>query len=222
MIKTYIAHCTSLVSRKKFQLLQLKQQGFDNIEFYEDYDGNRLNEDIINQYYDRNLENQYSRYSMWFPGERTRVLRNSEISLAIKHIEIYKKIANGSDPYALILEDDSVLCDNFLHKFEQYMLQVPSDFDMIFVSDGCNLKSNNIQEGKYVYRKEHPATRCTGAFVVTKKACQELLTTLIPFTLPIDWELNYQLYIHKHNVYWFEPALVKQGSEIGLFQSSVR
>jgi hypothetical protein len=62
----------------------------------------------------------------------------AKISLIKKHIHVYGMIANSYDQ-ALILEDDAILCDSFLNKFNEYVKQVPADYDMVFIGDGCNL-----------------------------------------------------------------------------------
>ena len=40
--------------------------------------------------------------------------------------------------------------------------------------------------------------------------------------LPIDWELNYRFLKLDMNVYWHEPGLVVQGSELGIYKSEIR
>ena len=220
-IKTYIVHCKSLISRKHYMLNQLEKLGFSNYEFYENYDGNELKDNDIACYYSNNLQEQYDKYKMWFPYEPTRILKKSDISVTIKYCEIYKKIADGNDDFAIIFEDDSILDENFCQKFNTYMKQI-QNFDMIFMASGCDLHAKNIISECNVYKMNHPSTRCVGATAVKKKTCQDLLKTILPFHLCIDWELNYQLYKHNHEVFWFEPPIVTQGSESGLFKTSMR
>jgi len=38
----------------------------------------------------------------------------------------------------------------------------------------------------------------------------------------IDFELNYQMCSHQMNVYWWEPPIVKQGSQCGLFKTEIQ
>ena len=51
---------------------------------------------------------------------------------------------------------------------------------------------------------------------------KKVLDTIIPFTFPIDFELNYQLSLHDMNVYWWEPPIVQQGSQCGLHRSAIQ
>ncbi len=221
-LQTYIVHCKSLVPRKTFMKSQLTREGFTNVDFYEDYDGDELTESIIKKYYDDSFEKQYNKYKMWFPREVPRLLKKSDISVTIKYIEIYKKIAERKENWALILEDDSIIQTGFKESYHSLIHQTPEDWDMIFLGSGCNLKSENMTADIGVYPKSHPATRCVSATLVKKQTCIDLLETIVPFHLCIDWELNYQLYLHNHKVFWWEPPLIKQGSETGLFSTSMR
>jgi len=201
---------------------QMKFHRFSNYGFYEDFDGNELTNDIIEKYCNLSFEEQYNRFKKWFPHAQPREMRLSDYSVTIKYIEVYKKIAEGNDPYALILEDDSILDTDFVLKFRKMYEETPKTYDMIFLGSGCNLHAENIVDGKSVYLKGHPAARCVSATVIKKETCQTLLETIIPFSLCIDWELNYQMDLHNHEVYWWEPPLVLQGSEIGVYKTSMR
>lgn len=222
MLKTYIVHYKPLIARREFMSRQLKHHKFENVKFYTEYDGNELTQEIVEKYYSTDFIIQKTKYDIWFPTNLPRILKPSDISVTIKYIKIYEEIANGTDDYALIMEDDSVLDKEFVPKFNKLFDETPKTFDMIFLGSGCDLHAENMKPGISVYRKSHPAARCVSATVVSKKACQNLLKTIIPFHLCIDWELNYQMYIHNMEVYWWEPPLVQQGSETGLFKTSMR
>ena len=98
---------------------------------------------------------------------------------------------------------------------------------MIFPGNGCNLRiqPSRIKENQVAYKKEHPATKCTDSYFIKLSAAKKLLTTIKPFNIAIDWELNYQLKLHNFNVYWFEPFLVQQGSTgagTGIWQTAIQ
>jgi GR25 family glycosyltransferase involved in LPS biosynthesis len=224
-IKTYILHCKKFKERKFFienQIIKL----FSNYEFYEDYDADDLTQDSIKKYYDPCPEKQLFKFKLWFEQNRgnatARLLNSAEISLTIKHYEVLQKIANSSDPYGIILEDDVIFDSNFLKLFKKYLNETPKDFDFIFLGSGANLKPENISPDKIVYLKNHPASKCTDSYVVTRKAANDIIKTYLPFNICVDYELAYQMYLHNHKVYWWEPSLIKQGSEVGLFKSSLR
>lgn len=219
-IKIIIPHCKNLPERKINLINQLNQNNLYNFTFYENYDGNEI-ENISTNYYDNNINNQIIKTKNW-PGFVYRPLKLSEISLCIKYFHIFELIANGNDDYVLILEDDVILHDNFISNFTNYFKETPNTFDAIFIGSGCNLKPKNIIPGCKVYKKEHPATKCTDSFIISKKCCQKIVKTFLPFSLPADWELNFQFFKHNCEVYWWEPAIVSQGSQTGKYKSSIQ
>ena len=106
----------------------------------------------------------------------------------------------------------------------QNIERTPEDWDYIFIGSGCNLRINPklVLPEKVAYKKEHPATKCTDSYCITFSAAKRVLSTILPFTLPIDFELNYQLERHDMNVYWWEPPIVVQGSQCGLYDSELQ
>ena len=111
---------------------------------------------------------------------------------------------------------------HFLQLFQKYLSETPKNFDVVFMGSGANLKPTNIIPDKIWYLKTHPASKCADSYLITKKAANEIVQTYTPFNICSDYELAYQMYLHNHKVYWWEPSLVKQGSEMGLFKSSLR
>ena len=158
------------------------------------------------------------------PSVSFREISKGEISLCHKHIEAYKDIVENKYSAALILEDDVILAKDFVELFNQNVERTPEDWDYIFIGSGCNLRINPklVFPEKVAYRKAHPATKCTDSYCLTLSAAQKVLSTIIPFTLPIDFELNYQLERHDMNVYWWEPPIVIQGSQCGLYGSALQ
>jgi hypothetical protein len=41
---------------------------------------------------------------------------------------------------------------------------------------------------------------------------KQIVGTLFPFAEVLDWELNYQLTLHKSISYWLDPPIIRQGS----------
>ena len=150
-------------------------------------------------------------------------LSKSEISLAYKHIRAIEDILENKVQTALILEDDVVFGESFVDKFNFNLMNTPRDWDMIFIGSGCDLRvpAHIRQEGKVAYRKDHPASKCTDSYLINYDAAVKLYKTLPPFTMPIDFELNHQMREHNMSVYWWEPPIIKQGSQCGLYTSEI-
>lgn len=60
----------------------------------------------------------------------------------------------------------------------------------------------------------HPyySTRTTDAMIFKVSMLEKILTTFFPFKDIIDWELNYQLSLHKAVALWLDPPIIRQGS----------
>jgi len=156
------------------------------------------------------------------------------MSLYLKHIYTYKVIAEHYE-HALIMEDDVILCEGFATKLNTYISQLPECYDMLFIGDGCDLhiQKDRLIQGQYIYEKcLEPtswgglgATRCTDSYIVSKKCAKTLYDYICnlkyQIDLPIDWWLNVAARDNQLKVYWAEPTIVSQGSEIGLFNSSI-
>ena len=213
-MKTYIVHYDKLVDRKKYMDYQLQINKLC-YEYVSNYGKDKL---TLN---DKNM---------------FRNISDSEISVCLHHIESFKKIANSNDDYALIFEDDAILCDNFKNKLDKYLLYLPANWDMLFISDGCGLHipKNILKNNQFIYLKDNfpskngglGATRCLDSYLITKKCAQKIVDKLTQpnYTVlcPADHWLNHVIRNNKFNVYWCEPTIVTQGSEKKIFSSSIR
>tara|TARA_R110002051_G_scaffold324514_1_gene422105 strand:- start:833 stop:1441 length:609 start_codon:yes stop_codon:yes gene_type:complete len=155
---------------------------------------------------------------------RYRRLEDGHASLGCKHIQAYKDIVFNRYKSSLILEDDVILCDSFEEKFNLFLSQTPSDWDFIYIGSACGLRVDwcEVNPEQSAYKRYHPASKCTDSYCIKLEAAEKILETIIPFSCPIDFELNYQMELHNMNVYWWEPTLVEQGSHKGLYGSSIQ
>ena len=213
MIKIFVLHYSKLTKRKNHILEQFKTHNITNFEFIEKYDKDEITESE----------------SIIFD----KTYKKSTMSLHLKHNYIYNLIAENYDN-ALIFEDDVILSDNFIDKLNNYMHQLPKDWDMLFIGDGCNLhiEKHIIKPDINIYKKcLHPtiwggdgASRCTDSYLVSKKCANKLCEYInnldYKIKLPIDWWINVAARDNNLNVYWAEPTIVTQGTITGLFKTS--
>jgi GR25 family glycosyltransferase involved in LPS biosynthesis len=205
-IKIFVLHYTKLVDRKASILRQFQEQGITNFEFIELYDKDTLTPAQL-QKFEQNL-------------------KPSEISLFLKHIYVFHQIASKYDE-ALILEDDVILAPNFLPTLNTYRQQLPPDYNLFFIGDGCDLHvpKENQKEGQNVYERGvdplpwggNGASKCTDSFMINK-ACARRFTshfTVVEKTTPyqIDHWINKTARLLRPKVFWAEPTIVTQGSE---------
>ena len=61
-------------------------------------------------------------------------------------------IQKSNFKYNLVLEDDAILDKDFVSKLTRGLKQLPDDYDMLFLGDGCNL---HIESSKNKSRQIH-------------------------------------------------------------------
>jgi len=218
---TYILHCKKLTARFPFMNDQMINHGFTNVKWYTKDDAIDQEGKDLTGIYD-GLRPECGEKMTIYNGNchAPRELRAPEISLSTKWGNVLKLIADGDDEHVLILEDDALLCENFTDSFMNYLQSTPSDWDMIYLGEGCNLHAE-YTEGTHAYLKEHPASRCTDSVLIKKTAAEKIATTWFPFDHNADFELSWHQYHHDLKVYWWEPTLVTQASQNGMFDSAL-
>lgn len=202
-MKTYICHWSKLSERKVYLSQIISSLGINDVEWVESYD--KDNWDV------EKIKNEYPKVFDLNPSGRH--LKKSEISLLLKHCYIIKEVANGNDHYALVLEDDAQLCDNFLNLLKEYIAEMPEDWDIGWPGDCCNLSLYHFYkeqyiEGKRIYAKEH--SRCTHCFVLSKTGANKILGEISIACEGSDFFYSQLIQKHKLNNYWFEPPLATQ------------
>ena len=232
MVKIFICHYTPLVERRDSLQAQLDEYGLTNVEWVTEKDLVGLD---LKDYYDGSEERLKKRNETAFKsfnyGSQPQ-LTKACTELTTQHVLAYKRIVEQDLQSAVVFEDDVILGKNFAARLEQYMEELPSDWDIFYFGGGhsSSLRSKmsfseriRCWRGKqHVFRRENRQSRWTDSYLVNRKAAETLLTTVIPFSYPIDWELNYQQAIHEMNIYWGEPTISKQGSGRGVYESSLR
>ena len=202
MIKVFVVHYKKLTDRKIHILNQLKLHNITSCEFIE------IDRDELACENMQAFEPNFS---------------NSQIAIALSHFYAYNQIMKHYD-YALILEDDAILSPNFTDRFKQYLFELSSDFDMLFIGNGCNLhiSPDKLIPNQHIYKTG--TSRCTDSYVVSKKCatqiCKYIATLNHSINIPIDWWLNDAARDNNFNMYWTEPTIVTQGTQNGTFQSS--
>jgi len=154
-------------------------------------------------------------------------INDGEISVALHHIECFKKIVENDYEYALILEDDVILSDNFMNTLNNYISQLPDIWDMLFIGDGCNMHiKNRLINNPHSNIYLNNFTRCLDSYLITKRCASIILERMqMPnyrIIRPVDLWLNDVIRNNKFNVYWSEPTIVTQGSINGTYKSCLR
>lgn len=197
----------------------------------------RLSESLTRERIIGEFVDHYDRASL--PSEETRIfdqrrrgwigrrpLSKALMAITLTHLECMRRIAADDTP-ALVLEDDAILAEGFADKLDQCIRQLPMDWDILFVGDGCgfHIPSSLIEAGRLVYWKGREAsdwggdgaTRCTDSYLLHPRCAREVLAFVErsagSIRKPVDWWLNDVIRQLGLEVYWAEPTFVTQGSQ---------
>ena len=226
--KIYIIHAPDLKDRRASLDVQLSKLNFDikNVEWRYTYHRSSVPADIKNKYYksDRKTHDIKKAY---VPGYRADLygflhLTDGYIAVALEHIFALEKIVQDRTSMAMVIEDDVIFCEDFSNKLVHYMNQLPLDWDIFYPGAACNQHLPQTDPNKNVYLHPKKLTRTACCYILKLETVKKILKTIIPFTMPIDFELIYQHHINNLNVYWGEPGLTGQGSETGVYKSLFR
>lgn len=225
-MRAYVAHYKKLAERKAALEERLKDSDLD-VRWVE-YEPTSY---ILNKYTKSKSDwlKKVSPFVNQYGEVPFRELKRSEISLLYKHIIILCDIMfdnESKDDYALVLEDDVVLADDFEKQIKEVIKEASrlENWDAIFLGNGCNLRISpkQLRPGQRLYNKNHPAAKCTDSFLIKKSAAIKVYSNLNKFVLPIDFELNYWFWALNMDIYWLEPPIVQQGSQNGLYKSEIQ
>ena len=209
-INIFICHYTKLEQRKKHILDQLNKLNNIKITFIDEYDAEDINQETDRQYFLEDKE-EWLKRCKWYceitsRNLRSRKLRISEKSLALKHFTALKKIKEMNIGYGLIIEDDAIFCDNFLEKITQIISELPDDWDLYFPNSYRNMFGlDNVSPNlnKSIFKKKNPSSAYTISYLINKKCCDSIISTIEKnkIVFPIDWEYNWIYKILNLNVY---------------------
>mgnify|MGYP006083071695 FL=1 len=213
-LKVFVIHYTALKKRKEFLLNEFSKHSI-NYHFIEDYDRDKLLKKDLKIFHTK--------------------LPKYQCAISLSHIDAYQKILNSNYKYNLIFEDDVILDDKFQNKLENGLKQLPDDYDMLFIGNGCgfHIKSSIVQQNKFIYKKcvkptswgGNGGTRCTDSYLVSKKCAKKLKKYILTLKnksikLPVDWWLNNVIRYLNLKIYWMEPTIVTQGTRTGKYKTS--
>jgi len=219
MIPVYINHHDVLVDRKKYLETVIK-----NCIWVTEPTKENITDQQINEWYLNSSEAWNAKCQPLYSGMGHYPLTKGSIVCNLGHIEGWRQFLESNEAYGVFLEDDAIIeCDNFENKIEEVLTDPPNDLDVLFIGGGFD--HNSITKTKTIvkenfYLKHHPATNCACSYILTKESAKKLLDSIKPFTLSIDFELNYWFYKHNLNVYHYIPYFVKEGSKTGQYTSA--
>jgi glycosyl transferase family 25 len=123
-------------------------------------------------------------------------LNEGEIGLTKTYFDLWKIITTQQEEYAIVLEDDALLTDDFFRDLKELLNSItPSDFLDISGKKGFYKMNSNGLVSKFLV----PALQTTGQ-IIGKKAAHSLSHNLTSYYSPID-VLKQDVFKHKTPVF---------------------
>ena len=138
------------------------------------------------------------------------IASKSMIGCGISHINIWKNIIKEKISKCLILEDDFILTDDFLNKFNNIINKAPVNYDIIFLTNNIihnkNFKLYDINE--YFY-KQLLISQTVG-YIITLNGANKILKYINKVSYHIDFELCISSLLYNFNIISVNEPLVYQ------------
>lgn len=195
----YVVHCKALTDRKKYLVVALRVSGMD-AEWVEVMDWDEVPSRLIRERVTQDA------------------LTPQEVSLFLKHERIFRNVIERGQRSALILEDDVVLPADFCARFAESVRHIPLEYDLIFMGESCDM---HVTLERNPFFGMATRSRSTCAYLVTNRCCRTILDEPDSINLPIDLHIDRIIGEKLLKVYWHEPPLIRQGSELGEYHHSL-
>ena len=145
-------------------------------------------------------------------------LSRGEISLGLNFAAAVKDAAEGPEGLVMTLESDVWLREDFVPRLAALLVDAAGrPWDYISLGEGVGTRAPGAPASYYApskaYNPPHQwVFRCTDSMLFTSDYMKRLNRTFVPFREIIDWEMNYQLMLHRGKALWADPPLAEQGT----------
>ena len=179
----YVINLEERIDKKNNIINELNTNNISNYEIINAYNGKYL--DITKLDYNNQFRN----------------MRKGEIGCYLSHVECWFKFLKSNKEYALILEDDAVLGNDF----QNNLIKIYNDlnnynFDFMYLTDNCGepcISGEILNETSYI--PDNVGYGMHG-YIINKKIVNYLLSNAFPIIEPVDVYLEN---IHKKNIFKF-------------------
>lgn len=199
MIPIYVISLERSTKRREQVLKQWAENGVTNIEWIRGVDGNSNLDsyDIDRRKFHRFWHNPISccSYNIYYS--------NNEYGCALSHISVYQKIVDENIPYAIVLEDDSLINPKYkeiIYNLDNLLKERDIEVLFLFSFDKLNSFSKlepfyKSEEGNEVFIKRigvpgwdwlfnrRKVVYMASAYVISNKGAKKLLEKAFPVRL---------------------------------------
>jgi hypothetical protein len=149
---------------------------------------------------------------------KSAALLRGEVSLVLSfYVAIQEALAEQGDMF-LFFESDVVLRPDFLERLQTVLNECSTrEWDYISLGEGVGTRPKGAEFSYFaptkLYEPDHQFVfRCTDSMLIRRSFLEKLRLTLLPFRECLDWELNFQMILHRGVALWADPPLVEPGS----------
>lgn len=184
-----------------------RKENIDRINYI--ISGNNLNIKSLNAKNARELESFYKNnkefYLSWLG------FKSGEVGNFGSHYLIWKYLIESDLDSVLVFEDDSYIHDDFVYKYNQFIKDLPQDFDIFSVYVDSNQSPRFDESHRISYNLstgyQDWSTLC---YLVSKKGAQKMLDEVHTQGMyyPTDWFIFRGGHSGKFNVYTLTPEII--------------
>lgn len=203
-MKNYIIHVSTDFEREKHITKEIAKTAFD-FTFINDGDKKDLTKDLVSQHFIKKTV-------------------TAATSCAYKHILAYKDMINHQSNYAIILEDDIFLYENFEETITNILIEIEKrNLSNFLISlEESNLeyvKGSEREKGKLLYKKN--TGRFAGAYLIDIECAKTMIHEIETHKCEEAIDYQHTIFARKGliNVYWLHPPIAIQGSLNGKIPS---
>lgn len=156
-------------------------------------------------------------------------LSKSSFEVQCMHLSALKIGLMSASAWIFVLEDDAIPENFTFENVEKIIENLKPKNTWINLSSGAGLlrtTSDPEPNDLGLFRVRPASTRCSVAYLISKDLATSILNEVVREGLP-DWmpiDVFYQAALRKFKAksFWSDPAVFSQGSETGVFESSLR
>ena len=155
-------------------------------------------------------------------------IKPSELSLCINWDHFARTAIAAGHTCVMMFESDVLFTDDFHDRLTEAMTILTTNnvaWDFLSLSAGANLRpvrdAGDTRLGWFPSINTYFHTRTCDAMVFKVSMLEKIVPTFLPVAEVLDWELNYQLTLHKSRTLWLDPPIIRQGSATGEYATSL-
>jgi hypothetical protein len=217
-VKTIYVLCHPVREKERYERLipHLLERGIpeDRIRVWAPTWGSELTVEQIFTAYNPYLDRGVPTFS--FKGAN---LTRGEISLGINFATAVLDVAMKPEgDLIMFLESDIWLREDFVPRLNDLLKDTEGrPWDYISLGEGVGTRAPGAHPSYYAPTKAYAPPhqwvfRCTDSMLFSTGYLRRLAHTVLPFKEIIDWEMNFQLLLHRGVALWADPPLAEQGT----------